>query len=286
MHIGGISSIIITYNNENHIQSCLVSLTNALRQTKAKFEIIVHDNASKDQTVKIASRNLYDICSQVICSKSNLGFAKAVNKSITRAKYNNILLINPDVILDSNTIIELVYALVNNGGNCILGGRSTNDKFDFEGSCFRKPNVLSLIFEFTNLRRAIPFDYYHKFLYYSDIKDRLDTIPVDCVTGAVMLFNKYIYQTVGIFDEKFFLYLEDVDFCLRSRKLGFPVLYCATARYYHHWGGSSKNKHRILYHAWENSRIAFINKYTNEPVKTALKLVYGIDRKLNSLRQR
>lgn len=250
-----ITVIIPTYNSEEHIQKCLLSLK---RSRITDMNIIVIDNNSKDQTVDRILK-LKDI--KLIKNKKNLGFARAVNMGIKKAKRKtDILLLNPDTILSGDSLIKLQKCFKTNKAG-IVGGKIYGQKKILQRNFVRKPSLLTVIFDYTNLRKLVPGDYFHKHHYYLDKEYPREDLVVDVVSGAYMLISRKVIDTIGLFDENFFMYLEDIDFCIRSRKAGFNTYFCPHSVIFHEGGASSKNADKINHKAWSGSRKYFIKKY-------------------------
>lgn len=270
-----LSVIIVTFNNQDDIKKCINSV---VPQIHSWDEIVIVDNNSKDNTVEIINsikRNIKNI--KIIKNSKNNGFAIAVNQGIKKASKNttHYLLLNPDCILGKNSIKNLKF----NSGIC--GGLLVNKNTEIQNSFFKIPDILIGAFEFTNLKKIFRNNLFSKKFYYKNQSISLrKATKVDGVSGAYMLIAKSTIKNIGLFDEKFFLYLEDVDFCKRSRDAKINVYFCPNAKSYHFEGGSSKNKKNFIrYHQWINSRDYYFKK--NNPYSyLLLKPLFMIDKLL------
>lgn len=182
--------IIITYNSERYLNSCLNSIKN--------HKIVIVDNNSKDNTLEIAKKHNV----KTIVNKTNYGYAKAANIGINNSNSDYILLINPDVSFQEDTIEKMLCFMRENKRCDVQGPKLINSKGELLYSCKRFPRLKDAI-----ARRVGIFEkaaYYHLMKDYGHREPKL----VDWVSGGCILFKNQFK-----FDERFFLYLEDVDFC-------------------------------------------------------------------------
>lgn len=120
------------------------------------------------------------------------------------------------------------------------------------------------IYDFTNIRKLDRSDKWHKYFYYLDYdSNKSQSFPVDVVTGGYMLISSEALKKTGYFDEVFFMYLEDVDYCLRARKTGIKIFHCNDSKIIHFSGRSSTNKDRIRHSSWILSRKKYYIKHFN-----------------------
>lgn len=275
-----LSVIIVTYNSEKYIGKCIESLFRYWPKSLKK-QIIVIDNASKDSTVenlkKISNIEFYK-------NTKNLGFAKAVNQAIDKAKGDYVLLLNPDTEIMSNSLRNLVQCLDKN--KCgIVGGASFKNNGEQHGTYVREPHLMIGLFDFSNLQKLFPENKWHRSFYYSELKNVSKDIEVDAVGGGFMLIDKSVLREVGYFDERFFMYLEDIDFCVRARKQGYKVYYCPNSKISHIGGASSDNKEHINFEAWVDSRKYYYKKHGSIFDNIILQPAYLIDELLMRIKR-
>jgi len=214
--------VIVTYNSEKFIDRCLNSIKNN--------QIVIVDNNSSDNTIKIAEKHN----PKIIISNKNYGYAKAANIGIENSHGDYILLINPDIYLQEDTIEDLIIFMHKNKECDVQGPKLLDDNGELIFSCKRFPTLKDAagrrlgIFS-DAVSRHLMYDYDHK-------EPRI----VDWISGGCMLFkNKYK------FDERYFLYLEDVDFCKGKRVYYNPN---ATAAHSVQRDSTKKLKH-FFFHA-------------------------------------
>lgn len=268
-----LSVIIVTHNNGKHIRSCLHSLKENFQSLNMSNQIIVIDNTSSDDTVEIIQK-YRDI--DLVKNKKNAGFAKGVNCGIKRACGNLLLILNPDTKLHKNSLVKLVQCLEKTNSG-IVGGMVYKPDGSLHGSFVRKPTLGTVLFDYSNLRKIIPGDIFHKKHYYEDLGCVKNATRVDAVSGAYMLIDNSVIKNVGMLDEKFFMYLEDVDFCVRASTKGYKIMLCPESKIIHVGGASSKNKDRINHNAWSESRKYYTRKHFGELVNLIAQPIFIID---------
>lgn len=250
-----IAIIIVTYNSEKYIFKSIEAIKKALNR-EYLYELIIIDNHSQDNTKKVIEKiQKENLWMTIIRNEENFGFAKAVNRGLKIGhKADYFLLINPDTVIEKNAIKNLVNCLIESKSG-IVGGITYDINNQISGNCFRFPNLWVGIFDFTNLRKLSRSDYWHRYFYYIDNNNtKKKYIPVDVVTGGFMMITKETILNTGYFDERFFMYLEDVDYCLRAKKKGITISHCNLSSTLHYGGGSSGNEDRVCHGAWMISR--------------------------------
>ncbi len=278
-----LSIIIVTFNSEKHISNCLSRLIISTKSIKG-VNIIIIDNNSLDNTVKkIRSSFLKKGKTNISLfeNKKNIGFAEAVNNGILLCESDNYLLVNPDILVNKETIKKVLECQL--ASNADIVGLRTKDVDNHEsGSYFRFPNIWVGLFDFSNLRKLDKKDYWHNYFYCIDKRNIKNDFEVDIVTGGFMLIRNRVVKKIGLFDAKYFMYLEDVDFCLRAHNAGFKIYICN--EFVTHIGGaSSNNKDRVNHGAWKNSRKRYFLKHFGITSNLVIQVVFALDDMLISV---
>jgi GT2 family glycosyltransferase len=217
--------IVLNYNGKNCLSQCLNSV---YQSDYPNFEVIVVDNASTDGSFEEARQKFQS--ANLIRNNANLGFAAGNNIGIRYAleKFGDyVFLLNNDATLESETLSELVAQAEKNRLSIASPLIYKNDKIWFEGG-----KIIWL------MMRAI-----HKKLRTSLTKPFVS----EYVTGCAMLINKKVFQTIGLFDEKFFLYYEDADFCTRAKRKGFSSYIIPSAKVTHKEASESENPAKLYW---------------------------------------
>lgn len=221
-----VSILTVTYNNERQIDKLLKSILSS--DIKDEIEVLIWDNSSKDKTkdrvLKYKDKVKYTF------SPNNLGFGRAVNKLIGQSKGEAILLLNPDCVVSKNTIRKLYDKSIELGEKVVVCPKLINPNGKPQASIFRFPTILNAIKKYF-LQKA---NSYGK--YWPGNKETY----VDVAVMAAMLIPRQIFNEIGLLDERFFLYYEDIEFCERLKRNGYSVLYYPSVKVVHEHGASGK----------------------------------------------
>jgi GT2 family glycosyltransferase len=206
-----VSIILVTYNSEKYILNCLNSLAKAIQNIE--HEIFVIDNQSMDKTKMLIKECGHAVV--LIENNQNIGFPKALNIGLSKSSGEFILLINPDTIINSDSLLPLIDFMRNNPKIGICGVRLENTDGSLQYSKGSFPTLSSTLF-----RMFLPrlMRKYHLWGYNKGGE-------CDWVTGAFMLTRKCITEELGGLDETYFVYYEDVDYCLQAQKRGWLTYY-------------------------------------------------------------
>ncbi|OGL48725.1 MAG: hypothetical protein A2161_05595 [Candidatus Schekmanbacteria bacterium RBG_13_48_7] len=247
-----ISVIIISWNTCDMTLQCIDSVVDSLKTSKLQNEIILVDNASEDNTVsEVAEKFPFVI---IIRNPENFGFAKAVNKGIHISSGNKILLINSDIVIQNAIVSKLVTVLENNPECGIVGPALYSDDTlsHIEHSYFTKyPNGWDFIWDvligFRLRNRALRFKYpvYIPINSENSCNTKLElqnSTKVCALSGALLLIRKEVFETIGYFDEDYYFYFEDIDYCKRANQYGWDILYVPEVSVIHFHNGSVKKR--------------------------------------------
>ena len=271
--------VIINYNSISFLKTLIKSIKKINNITK---EIIIIDNNSKEKITKKLFNNKKIIIQK---NKKNLGFAKAVNQGIKKAKSDFILLLNPDTKLTDNSIIAMFRFILKKRKIGIVGGKikQYNNSPKKHLTATSKPTFLTGLFEFTNLKKLFPNNIFTNNFWIENKHKNNKKIEVDSLCGAFLLFRKYLNKKINLFDEKYFLYLEDIDFCLNTKQKGYKVIFYPKSSVEHYGGGSNNSTYDTVLKHWYKSRKYFFKKHTNLISGTILNTVFDIENHLLSL---
>lgn len=236
-----ISVITVSYNSENFIEKYINSVLANLQNG----ELIILDNASIDKTVEKLERFLPKI--KIIKSAENLGFSKGNNKAVKEASGEYLFFLNPDTEINEPIFDQLINFYENTPNAGIVGPKLIMSNGQTQPSVRKLPSVLGAFKEYI-LRSKNAYSEY--------VPTGDKPIKVEMVYGAAMLIKKDLFDQVGGFDEKFFLYYEDADLCRRVRKLGKKIYYYPKVSIKHLVGGSKSDQNRqklnykssVIYH--------------------------------------
>ena len=249
-----LSIIIVSYNARKHLEDCLASLITSPPSTP--HEIIVVDNASPDDSVATVRSRWPGVT--VIVQPTNAGFAAANNSGIRATTSELILLLNNDTVVPAGAIDSLVVRLFARPDVAVAGPRLVDGDGRPELSFGR------MISPFNELRQKMTLALYRRdvgwALRWIERETRREQL-VDWVTGACLLVRRADAEAVGLLDERYFLYTEDVDFCAAIRANGRHVLFTPAAHVVHLGGRSRATVPGASAAAYRRSHVAFYEKH-------------------------
>ena len=244
-----LSIIIVNYNVREFLHHALVSLQKAMKGIRG--EIIVVDNASDDGSVEMVRRRFPRV--HLIASKSNLGFARANNLGLRQSRGKFLLLINPDTLVQEDTLQVMLSFFEQNPDVGLAGCKVMNPDGTFQLACRRSfPAPWAAFTKMTGLSTLFPgsrlFGRYNLTYLSPD-----ETYELDAVSGSFMMVRREAYEQVGGLDEDFFMYGEDLDWCYRIQRAGWKNYYVHSTQIIHYKGESTKrsslNEIRTFYQA-------------------------------------
>jgi len=248
-----LSVIIVNYNTEKFLENLLASLQKC-QLDRFQLEIIVVDNASnydiKKQIAKIKDKNkIFKI--KLILNKENLGYARANNRGIKQAKGRYVLLLNSDTLLGKGTLLEMIRFMDNNKQFGAATCRVELADGRLDPACHRGfPTPWASFIYFSGLEslflRLSRFKIFSRFSrlcqYHQGWKDLTKIHSVDVISGAFFLIRKKVLDQVGWLDERFFMYAEDIDLCLRLKEKGQQIAFNPETKIIHYKKSSGRQK--------------------------------------------
>lgn len=231
-----ISIVIVNYNVKDFLFQCLKSIENS--KTALSVETIVIDNNSDDSSVEFLKPNFPNV--NFIALNENIGFGKANNLGFNQASGKYLLILNPDTLLNEDTL-QIMYDFMETHKEVgISGCKVLNGDGTFQMACRRGfPNPWNSFCKLFGLQKLFPKS--KTFASYNQSFRSIDeTYYVDALIGAFMFCRKEVIDKLGGFDKDFFMYGEDLDLCFRAAKSGWKTAYVHTTSIIHYKGESTK----------------------------------------------
>jgi GT2 family glycosyltransferase len=254
-----ISVVIVNWNTKDFLEQCLdsLSMTPSARST----EIIVVDNASSDGSVEMVEGRFPQV--KLIRSDENLGFARGNNLGIQHSSGRYISLINSDVKVLPGCMDSLADYLDRNPAVGNVGPRILNSDLTLQSSSRRFPTLWNNLCSATGLATAFKgsrfFSGEHMLFF---PHDRI--MAVDVLVGCFWMLRKEVIKEVGLLDESFFMYGEDVDWCRRCWNAGWQIVFLPNAQAIHYRGGSSGTQVVRLAVVQQSSVFHYWSKHKNK----------------------
>lgn len=249
---------IVNWNTCELLKNCIESIYK--ETSNIQFEIILIDNASSDDSVEMVKSDFPGII--LIENSRNRGFAAANNQGIRISTGRYVLLLNSDTIVCDNAIEETVQYADKHPEAAVVGCQVWESADTIQMTCFRFPSVANLFLSSFGLatvfkrNRILGREW---MLWWKRDSER----EIDLVSGMFMLVRREAIEQVGILDERFFMYCEEVDWCYRFRKAGWRILFWPGAKIIHVAGGSCSSNQVMLkmFVQKQKSLLIFLKKH-------------------------
>ncbi|MBI5357118.1 glycosyltransferase family 2 protein [Candidatus Collierbacteria bacterium] len=218
-----LSVIILNYNTSGLLKTCLSAVLESNGFEGRDMEVIVVDNNSSDGSAEMVRKEFPEV--KLIRNKKNLGFSAGNNVGIRKAKGGYVLLLNSDTLVEPDVLITVLKVMENDrsigAATCLL--QTSDGKID-PASHRGFPTPWNALSYFLGLEKLFPktrlFGGYHQ-----GWKNLKVPHEVDCISAAFMMVPAEVINQIGLLDERFFMYGEDIDWCLRIKEAGFKIFF-------------------------------------------------------------
>lgn len=216
-----ISVIIVSWNVKDKLKANLEAL---LKSLNVNFEIFVVDNASTDETAEMVKANFAGV--KLIANQENLGFAKACNQAIKQSSGRYVLLLNPDMLVDMNTLALTAQWLDKNPQAAIAGIHLVDEAKNTIKQVRKFPELFDQFLVASKLAHVFP-----KLLnsYLCNNFDYSKEAQVDSIRGSFFIIRRSTIETLGLLDERYFIWFEEVDYCRQAKEKNLEVWYTPVA---------------------------------------------------------
>jgi len=259
--------VIVNWNAGKHLVDCLGSIAACKRTEFDLARVVVVDNASSDGSMERLEEIALPLT--IIRNRRNRGFAAACNQGAMGSRADYLLFLNPDMSLLPDSLVAPLRFMKSPESSSIgiCGIQLVDKEGNIECSCSRFPTCFTFLFRMLGLDRLFPKVFQWHFL---EKSAHLQSREVDVVTGAFMMLRRPLFEALGGFDERFFVYLEELDLSLRAYEAGWKSYYLSTAQAYHEEEGCSRQaKDARLFYVLR-SRILYGQKHFSLVAATIL----------------
>jgi len=255
-----LSIIITNYESKGLLRQCLKGIK--LMNIDLKFEVIVVDNGSKDRVDQVMKTEFKQF--MFIRNEINRGMGAGNNTGILKASGKYVFIVNPDITILDDSILNLIHFLDNNQNIGLAGPKILNPDGSTQNSYCQFPKTFMPIY-----RRHFKHD---KVGIY-DQKEIQEPLSVDCILASCFMVKRSVLDEVGLFDERFFLFMEDIDLCRRIKNAGWGVWYCPYSKVINYPLQLDRKK-------WTGFK-SYFSKYTWIHINSSIKYLkkWGIGRK-------
>jgi GT2 family glycosyltransferase len=271
-----VAIVIVNWNTGALLGDCLRSIAQAHRDCFCLDRVVIVDNGSVDGSADEVEQLLAPPAI-VFRNDANRGFAAACNQGAAGSQAHYLLFLNPDARLFSDSLSRAVRFLEqkDHAEVGICGVRHVDDSGAFSTSCARFPTLGTFFGQMTGLTRLLPNHFPPHLMCESECTKSRE---VDQVIGAFFLVRRTLFESLGGFDPRFFVYFEEVDFSLRARRLGFRSYYLADVAVCHQGGGSSRQvKAARLFYSLRSRLLYGFKHYTLQSAVTLAFLTLSVE---------
>lgn len=269
-----LSVLIVTYNSEEHIAACLESLLPQLASLAG--EIILVDNASTDSTIEIVEQQFREeIASTLVRNDKNLGFAPANNQALALAKGRDILLLNPDTVIDSGILTGLLDILHQDDSLGAVAPQLCFPDGRVQRSCRRFPSHWNILTQLIGLAALAPGSRILNGWKMGDFSHD-EVMLVDQPAAAALLIRGELFRELEGFDSAFRMFFNDVDLCKRVHDAGYSIRFDPSVRVTHIGGGSVKRSPVRMVISSQLSFFRYFEKHYTGLHHQILNLIIGL----------
>jgi len=253
-----VSVVLVTYESAEDLAACLATLPAAAGPHE--LEVVVVDNASRDGSAEIARR----LGVKVLENPANLGLSRAIDLGAAATDAPWLLLVNPDTRLAPGALARLLATAAADPTIGCVGPHLRNSDGSEYPTGRRFPSILVGALH-AALGTVWPGNPATRHYHMADL-DRSRPVPVDWVSGACMLLRREAYEAAGRFDAGYFMYFEEMDFCLRLARAGWRVVYDPGAEVTHILGGSTRSApYRKVWNHHRSALRFYCRRYARDP---------------------
>jgi GT2 family glycosyltransferase len=252
-----LSIIIVSYNVRDFLAQTLRSVQKATRSIST--EIFVVDNHSEDGSAHLVASEFSEV--QLIRNTKNVGFARANNQALVRARGRFLVLLNPDTIVQEDTFQTLIQFFDTHPDAGMVGCKILNPDGTLQLACRRSfPTPWVAFTKLVGLGTLFPKSRWFG-RYNLTYLDPDQTTEVDAISGSFMMVRREVVGQVGLLDERFFMYGEDLDWCYRVKQAGWKIYYVPSTKIVHYKGASSEKSDRDTLVLFYRAMLQFVQKH-------------------------
>jgi N-acetylglucosaminyl-diphospho-decaprenol L-rhamnosyltransferase len=267
-----LSVVTVSYNTRELLRACLASVLSALAQGP-KHELIVVDNASRDGSASMVRDEFPRV--QLIANEDNRGFAAASNQGIQQSSGRCVLLLNPDTIVKSTALQRMSAVLESRDDVGAVGPKLVYPNGELQHSAFTFPTITMIFLDF--------FPLHHRLLdspingrYPRSLYEGNEPFPIDHPLGAALMAKRQVIEHVGLLDERFYMYCEEIDWCMRIKNSGGRILCVPQAEIVHHVAQSTSQLGPQMFVELHRSRYRLYEKHYSASFRRAARWIVSL----------
>lgn len=266
-----LSVVIVNWNTRELLARCLTALRREIAPTEADrptptSEVLVVDNASADGSAELVRKQFPDV--QLLKNQENLGFARANNQALKMSNSRYVLLLNPDTEVMPGALASLVQFMDNHPEAGAAGARLVDEQGGLQPSCYRAPTLRRELLRLAHLDVVFPASGYQMHRWSVDTPRQ-----VDVVQGAALILRRAALDDVGLLDEDYFIYSEEVDLCFRLQQHGWRIFWVPWSVVVHYGGQSTRQVAAAMFLRLYQGKVLYFRKHHGPRAARAYKLI-------------
>ncbi len=277
-----LSVVTVSYNTRELVRGCLASVFSTLGST-LRFEVIVVDNASSDGSVAMIRGSFPEV--RVLANSENVGFAAGSNQGIRESSGRYVILLNPDTMATDGALVEMVRLMEERSEVGAVGPSLLFADGSFQHSAFTFPTLPMIFLDFFPLNHRL-LDSRLNGRYPRAWYSQGEPFPIDHPLGAALMVRRSVVEEVGSLDEGFFMYCEEIDWCMRIKRADWQILCCPAAKIVHHAGQSTGQFREKMYVELHRSRYRLYEKHYDPSFRRAARCLVRLGITYKGLRVR
>ncbi len=246
------SIVIVSWNTRDLLAACLESVYAA--PPSEPYEVWVVDNASTDGSADMVRRRFPGV--RLVAHEANLGFAGANNLALRRCRGDYVLLLNPDTIVQPEALNRLIHFLDDTPRAGGAGALLLNPDHTLQASCHPRPTLGRELWRLLHLDRLLPLGDYEMARW-----DRSRPRQADVIKGAALMLRRQVLDQIGLLDETYFMYSEEVDLCYRLQQAGWQLFWVPAATVIHYGGQSTQQVAGDMFLRLYQGKILYFRKH-------------------------
>lgn len=261
-----LSIVIVSWNVRDLLANCLNTIDRG--RGDLDLEVIVVDAGSVDDSPDMVQEQFAWI--KLVAESENVGFPRGNNIGINRAHGRHVMLLNPDTEVSGDALSQLVAYLDKHPNVGVVSGMLRNPDGSIQSSRRRFPTFKTAVFESTWFEPYAPKSLLRD--YYAEDLPLDEPVDVDWLTGASLMVRREVIDQVGLMDEAYFMYSEELDWCRRIKDAGWRIVFLPTAEIIHHVGKSSEQAIIRRHIDFNRAKLRYFRKYHGRTQASLLRL--------------
>lgn len=253
-----LSVVTVSYNTRELLRECLASVFSTLSSAALDYEVLVVDNASSDDSPAMVSEAFPE--ARLIANPENRGFAAASNQGLQQSGGRCVILLNPDTVVKPGALELMRGALEAQSDVGAVGPKLIYPHGGLQHSAFTFPTLAMVFLDIFPLHHRL-LDSQLNGRYPRAWYEGKDPFPIDHPLGAALMTKRAVVDEVGLLDERFYMYCEEIDWCMRIKKAGWTILCVPQAEIVHHVAQSTKQLGPQMYVELHKSRYGLYEKH-------------------------